>query len=254
MKRMIALGLAMAVAACGEGPSGEPVGSSPAADNSATTSPPSFDLAACEARQPDDDGYFYGNAPVAAPPEAGAVMVSGTKAFMVSTQTGETMCHSLAWISVFESADWLLSDRLLGMEYSGYESFGYLLVDRAGSGRIVDTGARPVFSPDGRLLAALQLSEAGWGGMEGFALWQVEPDGLRELTRQVADETNDWVPPAPFAIPAHDWRIEGWRGKDCLDISAQRWLTEPPYGDAEGRSSFFASATNGWRVSEGTCR
>lgn len=100
--------------------------------------------------------------------------------------------------------------RFLGFVFSGYEYYGYLLIDRAarGDGAQIETGAAPVFSPDGRHFAAIQFSGSGWGNLEALSVWDVAP---RAVTQRLLIS----------AVPAgEDWRIEGWRRAGCIALSA----------------------------------
>lgn len=111
--------------------------------------------------------------------------------------------------------------RYLGFRFDGYEFFGYRLIDRRmrGEAAIFETGEAPVFSPDGRYFAAVQLSGAGFGNLEGLAIWRVDPD------RTVQILSSDALP------EGEDWRIDGWPRADCVSVS---WIErqaaegEPP--------------------------
>jgi hypothetical protein len=107
--------------------------------------------------------------------------------------------------------------RFLGFVFSGYEDFGYVLIDRAARGEAarIETGAKPVFSPAGRHFAAVQLSGSGWGNLEGLGIWEVSP---RAVTQRLFFS----------ALPAgEDWRIDGWRRAGCLALSAAPMNAEP---------------------------
>ncbi len=107
--------------------------------------------------------------------------------------------------------------RFLGFAFSGYEYYGYLMIDRAANGdaATIETGAKPVFSPDGRHFAAIQFSGSGWGNLEGLSIWDVAP---RTVTQRLLIS----------AMPAgEDWRIDGWRRAGCLALSAAAMNAEP---------------------------
>jgi len=110
--------------------------------------------------------------------------------------------------------------RFLGFSFIGYEYAGYVLVDRAAAGEaaLIDTGAAPVFSPDGDHFAAVQFSGAGWGNLEGFGLWRVGPAETRQRLLSSAFP------------PGEDWRIDGWPRSDCVAVSA---VAERSGGDAQ---------------------
>ena len=110
--------------------------------------------------------------------------------------------------------------RFVGFPYEGYEYFGFTLVDRAAAGdaALIHTGARPVFSADGRYFASVAMTEAAFGDMEGLSVWEVLPD--RVARRFYSD-----------ALPRGiDWRIEGWPRADCVAMSAIDYGGEPPAG------------------------
>ena len=107
--------------------------------------------------------------------------------------------------------------RFLGFAFTGYEYYGYLLIDRAARGEdaLIETGAAPVFSPDGHHFAAIQLSGSGWGNLEGLGVWDV---GGGAVTQRLFLS----------ALPAgEDWRIDGWRHSGCLALSAAAMNAEP---------------------------
>jgi hypothetical protein len=107
--------------------------------------------------------------------------------------------------------------RFIGFMFSGYEYFGYILIDRAAQGNAaqIETGDKPVFSPDGRHFAAVQLSGSGWGNLEGLSVWSLRPGGT---TQRLFFS----------ALPAgEDWRIDGWRRDGCIALSAAPMNAEP---------------------------
>jgi hypothetical protein len=113
--------------------------------------------------------------------------------------------------------------RFVGFSFMGYESYGYLLVDRAMAGEeaVIATGAVPVFSPDGLHFAAVDFSGAETGNLEAFALWQVTAEGTRQRLFNTA-------------LPAgEDWRIDGWPRADCVTLSATPPATADPGPPAE---------------------
>jgi len=111
--------------------------------------------------------------------------------------------------------------RFLGFSFMGYEFFGHTLVDRRMSGEaaVVETGAPPVFSPDGRHFVALQISESAFGNFEGLGLWEVRPDGIAQLF---------FTDALPHAM---DWRVDGWASEECAALSAVAFGWQPPQGE-----------------------
>lgn len=100
--------------------------------------------------------------------------------------------------------------RYLGFSFSGYEYYGYVMVDRAGSGdaAIIETGQAPAFSEDGRFFAAAEMSDSGFGNLEGLGLWEVGPNhtARRFFTNAVS--------------PGWDWRVDGWKTSVCIAFRA----------------------------------
>lgn len=107
--------------------------------------------------------------------------------------------------------------RFLGFAFTGYEYYGYLLIDRAARGEaaLIETGGAPVFSPDGRHFAAIQISGSGWGNLEGLGVWAA---GAGAVSQRLFLS----------ALPAgEDWRIDGWRRAGCVALSAAAMNAEP---------------------------
>ena len=154
------------------------------------------------------------------PPEFRVMVVESTPdRLVVRGVSGQPIPVSLDWIEP-ETFTTYQDGRYLAFPFNGYESFGYLMVDRRGqgAGAVIDLGHAPSFSPDGRFFAAAQMSDAGWGNLEGVALWEVRPD--RTIRRLFSD-----------AVPyGHDWRVDGWGRPDCVAISAVVTGWEAPEG------------------------
>jgi len=169
----------------------------------------------------------------------------------VSTLSGSTVCADNSWTGEIANMEWFAGDALLGWQWWGYESFGYKIADRRGEGSIIDVGARPHFSPGGNRMASLQVSDAGWGGLEGFAVWQVTSDGLEPLSMQVAAENG--VLPQVMREPFGQWSFVGWRGEDCMQMVLDPYETFPPHPRGTARRIYFAHQGNGWQITEGRC-
>ena len=161
----------------------------------------------------------------------------------VATRAGTTECVDLNWM--FEGKDFeVLKDRFIGFNWIGYEAFGYTLIDRAGTGTVLDTGTRPTFSPEGFRMAALQSSESGYGGLEGFGIWHIYETGLKPIYLSST---------MPFMA---DWRIDRWEGDDCLHISAIPFDRIEDWEDLSQyeRDSYVSGAATGWKLTAGnTC-
>jgi hypothetical protein len=111
--------------------------------------------------------------------------------------------------------------RFLGFAFTGYEFYGYRLIDRrmTGEAGVIETGEAPVFSPDGRYFAAVQLSGAELGGLEGLGIWEVRADDSAQIL------FSDVLP------QGEEWRIDGWPRADCVSVSSierQAGDGEPP--------------------------
>ena len=98
--------------------------------------------------------------------------------------------------------------RFFSFRWGGYEAGGFMMVDRTGRGQDVDTGDRPKFSPSRLKFAAIEISESGFGSLNGFAVWQVDPVGVRRLAFL------DNLP------RMSDWRLDSWAGEACVNLSA----------------------------------
>jgi len=158
----------------------------------------------------------------------------------VRTQMDSVHCLETAW---FDDADNFerFDDRFIGFAWAGNEAWGYVLIDTVGAGSSMDVGAKPVFSPGGYRFAALQVSEAGWGGFEGFAIWRTYPGGI-------TPEHVDTQPPRMV-----DWRLDRWEGNDCLHVSAipydriEDWENLTQYS----RDSYVSGSATGWKLTAG---
>lgn len=141
-------------------------------------------------------------------PRSYEMLVSSSREqFAVANIYGGSICidtRPMTQVSHFT----ISSDRrFLEFDWTGYEADGHIVVDRSGSGQVIETGVSPTSSPSRRLFAAVQQSEAAFGGLEGFAVWRVEVVGVKRMTFQ-AD------------IPRlADWRIDGWEKETCIDLS-----------------------------------
>jgi hypothetical protein len=96
---------------------------------------------------------------------------TATKEYLSVKTAKKPLCIRLGWIFGIENA-WASTDkRFIGFDISGYEHHGHIVVDRAYGGQELRTGAKPVFSASGENFASIQISESGWGNMEGVAIW-----------------------------------------------------------------------------------
>lgn len=127
--------------------------------------------------------------------------------------------------------------RFVGFGWYGYEAGGYILIDRAGKGARIDTGARPIPSPSGKRLASIEWSESGFGSLNGILVLDVLPDRLREGGR-IGDglENHD------------DWRIDRWVGDSCFEVSALRWTEDGAAAKRPRERHAVRPGAKGWTL------
>lgn len=156
----------------------------------------------------------------AIPPEFRQLLAAvSPQRLLVHALDGRNIPIDIEW---WEPGDYrrFADNRYIGMTRQGYEDYGYVLVDRAGSGEaaVIATGALPLFSPDGRHFAAAEISASGYNNLEGIAVWEALPE--RTVRRFFTD-----------ALPAaHDWRVDGWPRPGCVALSAVDLAWQPPAG------------------------
>ena len=135
-------------------------------------------------------------------------------------------------------------NRFIGFEIGGHEEYGYILVDRTGRGELADipTGGRPAFSGDGRHFAAAEISESGFGNLNGVALWEIKPAGVRRLF---------YTDSVRYGF---HWRADSFVGPTCVRFSAveEGWEpTAPERWDQEVASAPRAYYELRWSDDEG---
>jgi len=161
----------------------------------------------------------------------------------VSTFGGRTLCVATSGIENIDDPEISPDGRFLRFAWYGYETGGYMVIDRSGKGVQFDTGDRPVPSPSGQLAAVVQYSEAGFGSLEGFGVWQVGKSPMREIARLY------------FPEGLTDWRMDGWRGEDCVLLSALRFEDIPDNAREQPKARrlpYAAVAAKGkWRIVPG---
>lgn len=145
--------------------------------------------------------------PLPVPSRYAAIARSSHNRLAVLTLAGGNYCHDIHQISEARNFTLSADRRFFSFDWYGYEEGGHIVIDRSGRGQSVDTGAAPVFSPSRQRLAAVEYSESGFGSLNGFAVWQVAVTGLRSLTM---------LSEIPSLV---DWRIDGWVGENCINLS-----------------------------------
>lgn len=155
------------------------------------------------------------------PAELRAMMrEASTERLVVRGLAGGEIVVALGDVEV-ERMQGFADGRYLGFHFVGYEFFGYRLVDRRmrGEAAVIETGEAPVFSSDGRHFAAVQLSGASFGNLEGIAIWRIDAGSTVQIL------FSDVLP------QGEEWRIDGWPRADCVSVSSierQAADGEPP--------------------------
>lgn len=174
------------------------------------TPPPPPDMpspARCPATPPIDSEANERKGPLQMPPRFAAIIRSSRTNLAVWTLGNANFCYPINNVSEARNFETLADFRFISFDWYGYEEGGHIIIDRTGRGQAVDTGAKPVFSPSGRQMAAVEFSESGFGSLNGFAIWQVNPVGLRRTVM---------LGNIPSLV---DWRIDGWSGESCVNLS-----------------------------------
>ncbi|MGY6635730.1 MAG: hypothetical protein ACXIUO_01200 [Erythrobacter sp.] len=251
-KQVIGALAAMALLGACSGASGETdeadaasvVASAPAAPDPSTCPPPEYAY--------DAEEFGPRTDPLVVPASIATIAATDNTNLAVTTLTGGQMCKDFSWAYNFSNeARSFLDGRLVALGWGAYEAFGTMLFDRAGKGTQVEVGEWPALSPSQMRIAALQLSQSGYGGLEGFAIWQITPSGLSEIHR-LPDDHGTWE-----QFPTYqDFHIDRWQGEGCLLIYAfaDDDLAAVDFDRARAkRSPFHASERAGWQIVPGAC-
>lgn len=245
---------ALALSGCKDDPPAPLV--SPAATTPARSASPGPDLARCDAQHVQHPIAPLPADPVAIPKAFRAIVKASAFELALVTQAGTTICENNVGTNAVSNMAWLREDRLLGWKWEAHEAFGYAIFDRTGKGTVIETGVRPVFSPGGTRLAAVEFSD--FGALGGFAVWEVRADETVQIggeTSRSEGEGADFVvkEPAVFTDRIGDWRIAGWKGETCVNIAFDG--QEPPSeaSTVSGRQAFHAAESASWRIAPGWC-
>jgi hypothetical protein len=201
--------------------------------------PAAPNLASCaRPKSPNED--LQRKQPLPVPAGLRAIVKADLLHYAVSTTAGGTVCVDTSWIESVRDVTGAQDGRFLVFGWQGNEAHGHMIVDRAGRGQVIDTGVAPTFSPSRTLLAAVEMSESGFGSLNAFAVWRVEAVGVHESGR-VED------------LPSmSDWRIDRWTGENCVALSALPLDAEE--ASRAARTRFAARpAGRGWTVTKGSC-
>lgn len=243
---VLAVACAALLAGCGaqEASDVDEGANAPQAAISAQAAPPAAaatpDLARCPARRLLEEGLRERTAPIPVPAEFSSLMASAMDNLAVVTLDGATVCVDSSWMEEIHDPRLSADGRFASFTWGGYEAYGHVIVDRSGRGQELDTGVAPVHSPSGRRFAAADLGEAGYGALNAFAVWQIEPTRIRELGKQ--EEIPD----------ATDWTIDRWVGERCVELTAIPW---DGYTGEDGapRDRYRARESSGWLIEPGGC-
>ncbi|MFC3102100.1 hypothetical protein [Altererythrobacter lauratis] len=191
----------------------------------------------------NEDEFGPRTDPLVIAPALSAIAATDQTNLAVTTLGGGQVCQDASWLLNLGDGQMLQGNRFLALPWGAFEAFGTFLFDRSGGGQVVETGEMPAFSPSAQRLAAIQITQSGFGGLENFVVWRVDQVGLAELHRLPDGLGANW--------PWHDYddfRIEGWEGETCVNISAARFV-DP----AAPRDAFFATENAGWNIAKGSC-
>jgi hypothetical protein len=243
-KRTTALIGATFLAACGSqpDPAEEPAqaATSPAAAPTHAAGP---DLASCPTPEPIDPGIRLRTEAIPVPAALRGVMRSDMESFALSTLGGGTVCVDASWMETLDNARLSADGRFAAFDWFGYEAFGHVIVDRDGKGTVIDPGVKPIPSPSGNLLAAIDITESGYGPVNAFTVWQIDPAPISQLAQ---------IEEVPAATA---WKVERWVGANCVELSAVPWEA---YSDPDGaadppRERYHARTRGAWAVQPGRC-
>jgi hypothetical protein len=197
------------------------------------------DARTCPKPASPDGGERQRTKPLPVPAALRPTMGSSLYHYAIAAHSGARICVDTSWIESAEDVAATPDLRFVSFGWLGYETYGYILVDRAGRGKIHEIGAKPVFSPSRRLFAAIDQTESEFGSLSGFKVWRVTPTQVLETG-------------AVENIPRmYDWRIDGWAGEACLNLSAITFEEQRRDVDVVKmrRTPFIARRVgSGWRV------
>jgi hypothetical protein len=197
-------------------------------------------LAACPRVARDQGGAREHNRPLPVPTALRGLLRADLNHYAVATLAGSTLCVDTSFMEGVDRLALSPDARFLSFAWHGYEAYGHVMVDRTGKGTSIDTGVAPTFSPSHGLLAAVETSEAGFGSLNAFAVWRVDPAGIREIAR--VDD-----------LPSmSDWRIDRWARETCIVLSALP-LDAAEAGKAARRRYAARPKGSGWIVVRGAC-
>jgi hypothetical protein len=174
---------------------------------------PALAAPTCPPRARDEGEPFLDKAPKI-PKKYRAIMGASKTDLAIASENGKTVCVKLGWVAQIE-AYWNSPDmRFIGFDYYGYETHGHIVIDRKGDGQEINTGARPVFSPDKKHFAFAQLTDSGWGNFEGISIWAVNEKGSAAQITYGGDGESAGSVPYGF-----DWKVDNWVDNSNVKLS-----------------------------------
>jgi hypothetical protein len=219
---------------------------------------PGPNLKQCGVFKPEEgDPELQRTRPLPVPAGWRKVMATNRDFMAVTTIAGKTLClFTREWESI-DPPTMTNDSRYVRFGWSGYEAGGFILIDRAGTGAVFDTGARPVSSHSGRRLASVEWSESGFGSLNGILLLGLDRSSLVSLG-EGAETLRELARITDLPQGLTDWRMDGWRGDGCFNISALPFaaMTRPdgsaPPGTPRRRFSVQAKGS-AWTLQKGLC-
>lgn len=197
------------------------------------------DLSSCAPVQAGPDWEISRKGPLELPPALAGIAASDFDHIAFVTLGAATLCIDTSWMD--GASDMALSPDggFVTFKWYGFEDYGAKLVDLRGEGSLVETGETPVRSPSGRLVAAVEYSESGFGSLNALGLWDIASSPVREVAI------------IQFPEGYTDWRFDGWASDQCLWVSATTFerLGDDGLGpDEAARDGFVSKEARGWQV------
>ncbi|MCB2079215.1 MAG: hypothetical protein KDE55_16160 [Novosphingobium sp.] len=235
MRKMTAIAAVALLSGCGGG--GEV----------ASVSKPMAQLTQCPALTPLASQKFTRSKAVPLPADPlGTIMASSRQQLAVTSLAGGTSCVDVRMMNNLEGFRLQQGDRYLSFGWQGYQDQGYRtdghkLIDRS-TGRVVETGGWPVFSPSGQMFASAYQSETAFAEINGFGVWRVTTNG--PIPVAVVDDLPEML----------DWRVDSWGSESCVNLSAVSFSSVPvgtkDFSSAP-RERYVAKQTGAsWQVDE----
>lgn len=166
------------------------------------------DLAACPTVKQAEGWERERTRPLVVPAALRSVLRADLLHYAATTLGGGTVCLDTSFMESTDKHVLSSDGRFLSFGWLGYESYGHIVIDRTGKGAVIETGVDPHFSPSRRYFAAADQTESEFGSLSGLAVWRVDAVGTTEI---------GWVSELPRM---NGWRIDGWSGESCIDLSA----------------------------------